>query len=137
MEIEKIYSIKEGEWTKWADTLADAIMDFHNAYTYYPNILEANDHTFSQFNFLTNVVPGERQYCTYKNDITGKKRLPDETEYIRLCCFRLYGADDLDFAVDNELADKEFRLVYDDEPDWDKPEMPVGCPENELELAYF
>jgi len=48
MKIEKIYSIKEGKWTKWNDTLADAIDDFHIVYTLYPNILQANDYTFSQ-----------------------------------------------------------------------------------------
>ena len=137
MEIEKIYSIKEGEWTKWADTLADAIMDFHNAYTYYPNILEANDHTFSQFDFLANVVPDERQRVVHEDDVTGIKRLPSETENILLRSFSFYDAADLDFAVDNELADKKFRLVYDDEPDWDELEMPVDCPEDELELVYL
>jgi hypothetical protein len=25
----------------------------------------------------------------------------------------------IDFACDNQLADKEFRLIYDDEPEWD------------------
>ena len=63
--------------------------------------------------------------------------LPAETENIRLCSFRFYDADDLDFTVDNELADKEFRLVYDDEPDWGEPEMLVNCPEDELELVYL
>ena len=135
MILEKIYSIKEGEWTKWSDTLADAIKDFHNIYTYYPNILQANDHTFSQFDFLTNVVPDERQRVVHEDDITGVKTLPDETENILLRGFNFCNAADIDFAVDNQLADKEFRFVYDDEPDWDEPEMPVECPENEVEIV--
>ena len=135
MKIEKIYSIKKGEWTKWADTVADAVRDFYNVYTFYPNILEANNYTFSQFDFLTNVVPSERQRAVRHDDAEEIKGLPDETENIRLCSFSFRNTADIDFAVDNKLADKEFRLVYDDEPEWDNPEITIDCPENELETV--
>jgi hypothetical protein len=135
MKIEKTYSIKKGKWTKWSKTLADAIDDFQTFCTYYPNILEANDHTFSQFDFLTNVDPNERQNVSCMDDITGKIKYPDETEKILLRSFSYCNAD-IDFAVDNQLADKQFRLVYDDEPEWEEPEIPVNCPENEFEIEY-
>jgi hypothetical protein len=61
-------------------------------------------------NYLTNL------------DISGNNELTE------LSC------DAIDFSVDNQLADKDFRLIYDDEPDWDEPEMPVECPENEVEI---
>jgi len=135
MKLEKKYSIKEGEWTKWSDTLASSINDFYKTYTFYPNILEANDHTLSQFDFLTNVRPDERLRVSGKDDISGITKLPAETEEIKLNSFSFYDAADLDFAVDNQLADKEFRLIYDDEPEWDEAEIPVGCPEEEVDLV--
>ena len=51
MKFQKVYSIKKDEWMKWSDTIAGAIKDFCSVYTFYPNILEANYHTFSQFDF--------------------------------------------------------------------------------------
>ena len=132
MKVEKIYLIKEGEWTKWNHTLAEAINDFYRVYVFYPNILAANDYTFSQFDFLTNVRPDERQYVSCKDDITGLKKLPKENEEIKLSSFSYDEKADLDFAIDNQLADKEFRLVYDDDPDWDEPEKPVYCPEDDF-----
>ena len=133
MKFEKIYLIKKGEWTKWSDTIANAIENFYSVYSYYPNILEANDHTFSQFDFLVNVKPDERQRVADLDDVTGIKRLPDETENILLKSFDFHDDADIDFAVDNQLTDRKFRLIYDDEPEWDKPEISEGCPENEIE----
>ena len=133
MKFEKVYSIKKDEWMKWSDTIAAAIEDFQSVYTFYPNILEANDHTFSQFDFLVNIIPNERQRVVHKDDITGIIKLPDKTENIFLRSFDFCDEADIDFAVDNHLADKDFRLVYDDEPEWDEPEIPENCPENEFE----
>ena len=134
MKFEKTYSIKKGEWTKWSGSLVEAIEDFHNVYTFYPNILEANDYTFSQLDFLTNINPNERQHVAFIDDVTGAKRLANETEKITLGSFNYdrYNVD-IDFAIVNQLADKEFRLVYDDEPEWYEPETPEDCPENEIE----
>ena len=136
MKFEKVYSIKKGEWTRWSETLAEAIKDFQSVYTFYPNILQANDHTFSQFDFLANVVPNERQRVTITDDVTGTTKLADETEDIYLSGFDFCDEADIDFAVDNHLTDKEFRLVYDDEPEWDEPEIPENCPVNELEPCH-
>ena len=135
MKFEKVYSIKKDEWMKWSDTIAAAIRDFCSVYTFYPNILEANDHTLSQFDFLTNINPVDRQRVIREADISGIrfKVLPDETENILLNSFNFGKKADIEFAVDNHLAEKEFRLVYDDEPEWDEPEIPVNCPENEFE----
>jgi len=133
MKFEKLYSIKNGEWTRWSNTIADAIRDFYTVYSFYPNILEANDHTFSQFDFLANVVPNERQCVTTTDDVTGTTKLADETDDIYLSSFDFCDEADIDFAVDHHLPDKKFRLVYDDEPEWDEQEMPENCPENEFE----
>jgi len=139
MKFEKTYSIKEGEWTKWNKTLASAIDDFCCTYLYNPNILEANDHTLSQFDFLVNFKPNERQRVFREDDFTGLKITPDETENIVLNSFSYCDIDcdiDIDFAVDNRLSNREFRLVYDDEPEWDEPETQDDCPVNEVEITY-
>jgi hypothetical protein len=133
MKFEKIYSIKKGEWTKWSDTLAEAIRDFLSVYTFYPNFIEASEHTLSQFDFLTTVRQDERQRVVIEDDVTGITRLPDKTEEIALGSFS-FRDQDIDFVVDCQLADKKFRLVYDDDPDYDEPEIPIDCPENEYDL---
>ena len=58
MKLEKKYSIEK--WTEWNDILSNAIDDFRLTYSIVPNILEANRYTHSQIDFLTNVVPGEK-----------------------------------------------------------------------------
>jgi len=133
MKLEKTYLIKKGEWTNWSETIAESTRDFYNVYTFYPNILEANDFTFSQFDFLTNVNPDERQHVASKNDVTGEIKFPEETENILLSSFNFCDEADIDFAVNNQLADKEIRLIYDDEPEWDEPEIQGNCPEDEIE----
>jgi len=135
MIVDKKYLIKESEWANWSDTLANAIKDFYDIFKLYPNILQANDYTFSQFDFLTNVDSDERQRVLHEDDITGKTRLPDKTEEIILNSFNYCEKADLDFAVDNQLANKEFRLIYDDEPEWDE-KVPVDCPESEFETSF-
>ena len=135
MKVEKTYTIKEGEWTTWSDTLAVAIKDFHSVYTLYPNILEANDYTFSQFDFLVNINPYERECVRLEDSITGAMKLPNQAEIISLKSFDCQNAD-INFAVDNQLADKQFRLIYDDEPEWDEQVIPEDCPENELDEVF-
>jgi hypothetical protein len=62
-------------------------------------------------------------------------RLMNETEMITLSGFD-YNNADIDFAIDNQLTDKEFKIIYDDEPEWDEPEIPEDCPDNEFEIVY-
>jgi hypothetical protein len=112
---EKTYSIKEGEWAKWSYTLANAIKDFYEVYRFYPNILQASDCTYSQFDFWANASQDERQRCTHEDAVTGIKKKPDKTEKIKLTGFAYYDRANVDFTIDNKLADKEFRLIYDEE----------------------
>ena len=133
---EKLYLIKEGEWTMWRETIADAIRDFYKVYSLYPDILQANDFTHSQFDFLINIMQ-ERQDVEIR-DVTGAISLPDKTGMIILSGFVLYKdfnyiIANVEFYVDNQLEDKEFRLAYDDEAEWDESSVPEDCPEEELE----
>lgn len=56
MKFEKCYSLKN--WTEWNSSFAETIDDFYKSYSFYPNILEANSYTYSQIDFLINVIPG-------------------------------------------------------------------------------
>lgn len=58
MKLERKYTIEK--WCEWNVLLSNATDDFKLTYSFAPNILEANRHTHSQIDFLTNVVPGEK-----------------------------------------------------------------------------
>jgi len=134
MIFKKIYSIKDGEWTKWIETITEAVDDFYIVYKLFPNFLEANEHTFSQFDFLVDVMPNKRQCVVCEDNLTGSKWLLNEKDDVYLSSFH-YRDIDVCFCFDNQLPDKKFMLVYNDEPEWDEPEIPINCPENELECV--
>jgi hypothetical protein len=130
MKFEKVYTIEK--WTLWSSFLKQSFDDFYHLFSFYPNILEANNHTFSQIDFLTNVVPGEKEKLRRINNVTGEITVPEPNEKISLTAFQTE-ANDLDFAVDENLLDRELRLVYDSEPDWgDEASFNVPIEKNEF-----
>jgi hypothetical protein len=112
MKFEKTYDIKE--WAKWDAIVFDSVKNFSETFSCKPNILQANEHTFSQIDHLTNIRAG------YKRNVidtrTGNKA--DEKDEVKLDGFECELAS-IDFACDNQLVDNEFRLIYDNEPEWD------------------
>jgi len=116
MEIRKKYSIST--WTKWNATFSDAIDEFFALYTYYPNILQSNRHTFSQIDFLVNEMPNEKHRVLRKDFLSNKQIEPMEGEFIALVSFENSKCT-VDFAIDNNLEDRAFVLIYDSDPDWD------------------
>lgn len=115
MRFEKMYMI--AKWTDWNCKLFESIDDFFECYSYFPNIIEANNHTYSQFDFLINEIPNEKQRVAKLNDLTNIIEKPNSKEYVKISGFETMKAS-LEFAVDVKLKNKEFRLVYDSEPDW-------------------
>lgn len=120
MKFEKKYTLTR--WTEWNLFLAQSIEDFFQSFSFYPNILEANNHTHSQIDFLTNVVPGEKDKLYRKDELTNSKLKPLPGEDVCVSVFKS-SACSLDFAVDNNLNDREFRLNYDSNPEWDNQEL--------------
>ena len=116
MEIRKKYSITT--WTKWNALFSEAIGDFFTSYSYYPNILQANSHTFSQVDFLVNEMPNEKRRVSRKDLLANKTIKPQKKEDIKLSSFNNMKCT-VDFALDDKLEDKEFVLIYDSDPDWD------------------
>ena len=117
MKFSKIYKIEQ-EWTKWGKTIANSITDFQKTFTFSPNILEANKHTLSQFDFLCNIDPREREHVVKTNSITDMPEEITEENKIILSSFELQGIS-LEFAEEESIPDKEFCLIYDSNPEWD------------------
>ena len=117
------------KWNDWDHCLSSAIDDFHNSYLLYPNIFLANDYTHSQIDFITsnNLEKNDNAHLIVDEKI-GNYLAALTSEVTEEVCLSSYkkGNCELDFAVNPELLDKEFVLVYDDEPDWgDVDESPV------------
>ena len=129
MKFEKTYLIDK--WTDWNHKLSKSIDDFYLNFAFYPNILEANNHTYSQFDFLINEMPSEKENVNKLNELTNKTEKLNKNEYVIISSFKTSKAS-VDFAIDFNLNDKEFRLIYDSDPDWDNDETTIDSPVNEL-----
>ena len=121
MKFEKKYQING--WVNWNSMLSDSIDDFKATYSLNPNILEANRYTYSQIDFLINVIPGEKQKLHRTDELTNKRIEPKEIEEVSIF---LYESDfySVEFAIDEKLSDKEFRLIYDSDPEWGDDSIP-------------
>src|SRR5690554_4455046 len=134
MKIEKKYLINK--WTDWNHTLSESIEDFYLNFSFHPNIIEANDHTYSQFDFLINEIPSEKQKVYKLNDLTNKPEKLKDNEYIGISAFETMKAS-IDFAIDIKLKDKEFRLIYDSDPDWENDDVINDLPVEESEKSMI
>ena len=127
MRHEKTYKFEK--WNEWDHFLSSAIADFFQVYMLYPNIFMANDCTHSQIDFITtyNLEKNDNAHLIVNEEIGNylETLTSEGTEEVCLSSYKK-GNCELDFAVNPELLDKEFVLVYDDEPDWgDVDESPV------------
>jgi predicted oxidoreductase (fatty acid repression mutant protein) len=130
MKFEKIYLIDK--WTDWNLTISNSINNFYENFSYYPIILEANSHTNSQIDFLINEIPNEKEKDYKINELTNMLEQPYENQYIKISSFDTTKAS-VEFAEDNNLKDKQFRLIYDSDPDWDDDDLIIDSPIDELE----
>lgn len=133
MIFEKIYLIDK--WTDWSHTLSKSIDSFYIDFSYYPNILEANNHTYSQFDFLINEMPNEKEKVNRLNELTDKIEKPNENDYIMISTFETIKTS-VDFAMDDNLKDKEFRLIYDSDPEWGEDDIIIDSPVEEFEKGH-
>lgn len=63
---ENIYVI--GEWTDCFQTIADSINHFYDQFGHFPTILQATEHTMSQFDFIVNTDTEEKKNVKWIND---------------------------------------------------------------------
>lgn len=132
MKFSKTYTLSK--WTEWHKQINESISEFYGLFSFYPNILEANRHTHSQIDFVTNINPEERKKLLQKNSMTGEILKPKEGEEVGISAFIVVNCE-LDFAVDEKLEDREIRLVYDSDPDWEDENNP-GSPVETDELSF-
>lgn len=100
MDLQIIYRIQH--WENWLDEVDDAINDFFIQYQIYPNLLEANSHTFDQFDHMASIIPHIRKDLAEEDD-----DCPD----IEIDGFSI-GSSTLHFCICDSYEDREFSLVY-------------------------
>ena len=132
MEFSKKYEFVN--WNDWDHCVAYSIKDFYRIYKLYPNILLANRHTHSQIEFITAIIEEKKNNLhpvvdesigNYLDSIvSGNDESGPITSFSDDNC-------DLVFAIatEPELNDKEFVLLYDDEPEDDDHFAPTPEPE--------
>jgi len=137
MEVFKKYEFIK--WNDWDHCVAKSINDFHQIYSLYPNILLANRHTHSQINFITTINEEKKNnlHLVVDENIGNylDSIISENDETVRITSFSENNCE-LFFAIatEPELTDKEFVLLYDDDPDGDGDEddiLPKPEPEHE------
>jgi len=119
MYLERNYKMRN--WYGFDDHIFNAAKRFYAKHGIFPNTVVFNEHTYQQVCFLTSVSP--KRACL----------VDDEGEdFIEIGIFKYIDCA-LQCAISEELNDKEFLLVFNDEPDDDddsdddtKPEPPVN-----------
>ena len=97
--------------SRWADIIAMKVVDFHEEKGVYPNILLANISTFERIDKYCKKHPENLVY-------EGSEQSP---EFDGLSGF--YTSEyNLDFCIDNDIAINHFRLIFDENPDFDGEE---------------
>jgi len=119
------------KWTEWDSFISMSINDFIDRYSFCPIIIEANEHTFSQFDFLVNIIPNEKSKLRDEY----MKTVPTKDENVCLGSFG-NGKCSVTFAMNNSLKDKEISLIYDDDPDWEDDGSTMEIPPNEDEMVF-
>lgn len=128
MRFQKQYNIEK--WTNWHHNIHIAIKGFYTKYNFYPNILEANKHTYSQIDFLVSIIPEEKEKIVNIETL----KHPEQDEMIGISSFQDVNCL-IDFAVNEKLKDKYFKLIYDSNPDWgddNVQEIPIDVNKNKV-----
>jgi hypothetical protein len=116
MKIEKKYEINK--WSEWDSEIFEFANDFFATHLYYPNVLIANEYTFSQFDFIAN-INRQKFKNIYKVDLIGnRKQEINENKSFKLTGYIAENID-IEFSLDNNTKDKQILLIFDDEPDWE------------------
>jgi len=128
MTLVKKYRLKS--WYGFDDDIFYAARDFVRRKGAFPNYVVFNDHTYDQICFLIS--------CSPKRDCIAED---DGEENITISNFQ-YEDCSLQCATTNQLKDKEFELIFDDErgsdgDSEDDPETTVFDPVKLKEFAPF
>lgn len=109
--IKKTYTFQD--YNQWDTELFEAGLDFKDHFGIYPHILISNPYTMRRIDMVSNF--GKKKENIRKGD--EMEEIPESGEYAQLSefvCdfFRVI------FALDSEMEDDQFTLVFDSDPDW-------------------
>ena len=122
------------KWTEWKEKVDQAVYDFTLNYGIFPNILLANKHTLSQFNFLINNIPGEKNDVFRIDEVTNKEVPVDTSEEIELTGYEC-GNYHLFFGSNDKVEDKVFILEYNEDIDREDDDDDSGDDDNKTPVA--
>src|SRR5208337_926637 len=126
MYLSKKYKLKE--WGSFDDDIYYSSKDFFKEKGFMPNIVAFNKHTYKQICFFATISP-KRKFIKDDNGVS-EIEIPkfhyqeysedpkvDCLEFILHCCYI------------EELKDKEFEIIYDDDANFDNDEKtPIDNP---------
>ena len=102
------------EWINWDHDLHQAVIIFRKNFPFYPNIMLASELTYAKINMIAS------QYPENIEEDNGSRT--EKGTFIQLTSFTDYrGTYELDFCIDNKLAEKEIVLIFDSDPDSKEP----------------
>jgi hypothetical protein len=108
---------KFNKWTEWEKRIDRAIEDFYNEFALTPKYLYANEHTFSQIDFVVNLQTEFKCENFYHvNEKTGERTHVSKNDEEEICS---YTSDEFEimFCINNDLNDKRFVLGFDEDDD--------------------
>jgi len=101
----------------WDDELFEAAVGFRKRFGVYPNLMSAGLKVFLEID--------EMARCNPQNLVNEQGRHPDPGEKIALSAFSAEGFELL-FTLNEMTPYPGFLLIFDEEPDFDGEEEPVG-----------
>lgn len=104
------------ELTEWEATIHRAIELFEQQKGVYPNVFECNTETGSKFDHLVNHELRMRNHLLFPAGM----EIPKPTDELVLTGFHSEQYSLL-IATDEELPNLAFRIIFDDDPEWDRP----------------
>jgi hypothetical protein len=132
MKFEKKYLFTT--WNEWNHIIYESAEDFQVEFGYSPNILLANSFTLSQIDFIANINPEIGKDVSRVDELTGAQEYVwGKVEGFGISSFTS-DHHDIEFYLDQDLLDKVFVLIFDDDPEDDGEDDVNPVPENVIEL---
>src|SRR5690606_23892926 len=103
MNYSKDYEIKK--WSEWLDELTDAARDFYQTFDKTPYLLEATEHTLSQFEYMTAHAPVGNEIMNMDSEKLGNQV---EESKIRIRELTFKGEFTMTFVVNENLKHQMF-----------------------------
>lgn len=102
----------------WDDQVYEALKLFYAAYQQQATILMANSLTLEQFDIFINLLPDQEKPYVAMQETKNEVPQTSEEDGGRTIWFSSL-IRRLDFAVDDDMQDRAFRLIYDEEVEWE------------------